>query len=37
VLPRVLSSPEWEDIFSRNPGGLDGYLRIEAKFAEAIE
>jgi NIPSNAP protein len=36
VLPRVFATPEWEDIFSRVPGGLASYLRIEAKFAEAL-
>ena len=37
IQPQVFSSPEWEDIFSRVPGGLDSYLRIEAKFAESLE
>jgi hypothetical protein len=36
VLPRVLSTPEWEDIFSRVPGGAASYLRTEAKFAEDL-
>ena len=35
-LPRVLSGPEWSDIFSRVPGGFASYLRIEAKFAESL-
>src|SRR6266481_4850202 len=34
VLPRVLSSPVWQDIFSRVPEGPASYLRIEAKFAD---
>ena len=36
VLPRVFATSEWQDIFSRVPGGLASYLRIEAKFAEAV-
>jgi hypothetical protein len=36
VLPRVLSSPEWQDIRSRVPGGRASYLRTEAKFAESF-
>ena len=36
VLPRVLSSPEWQDLFSRVPGGRASYLRTEAKFAESL-
>jgi hypothetical protein len=36
VLPRILSSPAWQDIFSRVPEGPASYLRIEAKFAEAL-
>jgi hypothetical protein len=36
VLPRLFASPEWEDIFSRVPGGLASYLRIESKFADAL-
>ncbi len=35
-LPRVLASPEWEAIFADVPGGRASYLRIEAKFAEAL-
>ena len=34
--PQVFSAPEWEDIFSRVPGCVDSYLRIEAKFAESL-
>jgi hypothetical protein len=36
VWTRVLASPEWIDIFSRVPEGLPSYLRIEAKFTEAL-
>jgi hypothetical protein len=36
ILPRVLSSPTWQDIFSRVPGGESSYLRVEAKFAESL-
>jgi len=36
VLPRVLASPEWKGRFSRVPGGRASYLRVEAKFAEAL-
>jgi hypothetical protein len=36
VLPRVFATPEWEDIFSRVPGGLPSYLRIESRFADAL-
>ncbi len=32
----TLSSPEWTDIFSRVPGGIDSYLRREAKFFEEL-
>jgi hypothetical protein len=37
VWNRVLASPEWGDIFSRVPEGLPSYLRIEAKFTEAMD
>jgi hypothetical protein len=36
VMPRLFATPEWNDIFSRVPGGLPSYLRIESKFAEAL-
>jgi hypothetical protein len=36
VLPVVLSSPEWESIFSKVPGGEESYLRVECKFAESL-
>jgi hypothetical protein len=32
----TLGSPEWADIFSRVPGGLDSYRRREAKFFEEL-
>ncbi len=37
VLPDVLSSPEWQTIFTRVPGGRASYLRIESKFAESLQ
>ncbi len=30
------SNPEWQAIFSQVPGGVESYLRIEAKFATEI-
>ena len=36
VMARVFASKEWEDIFSRVPGGLPSYLRIEWRFADAV-
>jgi hypothetical protein len=36
VLPRLLASPEWNAIFKDVPGGPSSYLRIEAKFADAL-
>jgi hypothetical protein len=36
VLPGVLSSPEWTELFTRVPGGIDSYLRRESKFAESL-
>ena len=35
-MPAALSGPDWDDVFSRVPGGADSYLRLEAKFAEAL-
>ena len=32
----VFSTDEWEDIFSRVPGGPESYIRIEARFATSI-
>jgi hypothetical protein len=36
VLPPIFASAEWGDIFSRVPGGMGSYRRIEAKFAESL-
>jgi hypothetical protein len=36
VMPRLFASPEWADIFSRVPGGLPSYRRIEWRFADAL-
>ena len=36
VMSRVLSSPDFQDIFSRVPGGPASYRRLEAKFAESL-
>ena len=36
VMPQLFASPEWEDIFSRVPGGIPSYLRIESRFADAL-
>jgi hypothetical protein len=33
---RLWTIPEWNDIFSRVPEGRASYLRIEAKFADAL-
>ena len=33
---RIFSSPSWLEIFAMLPGGSDNYLRIQAKFAEAL-
>ena len=32
----VFSGPEWDDIFSRVPGGPESYLRMEARFSESL-
>lgn len=32
----LFAQPEWQAIFAHLPGGLDNYLRMESKFAEAI-
>ncbi len=34
--PQVLSSPEWNEIFSHVPGGPQSYLRTEAKFSTEL-
>ena len=31
-LPRIFGTPEWQEIFSRLPGGGATYLRIESRF-----
>jgi hypothetical protein len=36
MLQRTTASPEWQEIFSKLPGGLKNYLRIESKFTEAL-
>jgi len=36
VLPRTFSGAAWDDIFSRLAGGLDNYLRMEAKFTRSL-
>ncbi len=35
-LPKALSGPAWEAVFADVPGGGASYLRLEAKFAEAL-
>ena len=35
-LDEVFGTSEWGEIFSLLPGGLDGYLRIEASFFEEL-
>ena len=32
----ALAAPEWEEIFSRVPGGPASYLRLESKYAESL-
>jgi hypothetical protein len=36
ALPKALAGPAWGAIFADVPGGGASYLRIEAKFAEAL-
>ena len=36
VEPALFKSPEWAEIFSRVPGGMDSYKRIEAKFTKSL-
>ena len=36
VLPGVLSSPVWQALFTRVPGGIESYRRRESKFAESL-
>ena len=32
----VFSGQQWTEIFNNVPGGLESYLRMEAKFTEAL-
>jgi hypothetical protein len=34
--PKAISGPAWEAVFAEVPGGGASYLRLEAKFAEAL-
>jgi hypothetical protein len=36
TLDTLFTTPEWQAIFARLPGGLDNYLRMESTFAEAV-
>ena len=36
VMSKVFATKEWEDIFSRVPGGMPSYKRIEWRFADAL-
>jgi len=36
MLEKTTASPEWQEIFSKLPGGIKNYLRIESKFSEEI-
>jgi hypothetical protein len=36
ALPRVFSGPAWDAVFAELPGGMDNYLRMEAKFTDAV-
>ena len=36
VMARIFAAKEWEDIFSRVPGGMPSYRRIEWRFADAL-
>ena len=31
-LPQILGTPEWQEVFSRLPGGGANYLRVESRF-----
>jgi hypothetical protein len=35
-LGEVFGSPEWGEIFSRLPGGLEIYQRIESRFLTGL-
>ena len=32
----LMAGPEWKEIFSRVPGGIESYRRMEAKFFESM-
>jgi len=34
--PKRMGTKEWAEIFSRVPGGIESYKRMEAKFTEAL-
>jgi hypothetical protein len=34
--PKALSGPAWDAVFAQVPGGAASYLRLEAKFTEAL-
>lgn len=36
VMQKVFGSPEWQEIFAKFPGGGEAYLRVEAKFFDAL-
>jgi len=36
TLARVFGGADWAAIFARLPGGLDNYLRMESRWAEAL-
>ena len=37
MLPEVLGTPEWREIFADVPGGGASYLRIESRFMESLD
>jgi hypothetical protein len=36
ALEPLFSTPEWQAIFAKLPGGLDNYVRMESTFAESV-
>lgn len=36
ALARIFGGEAWAPVFAQLPGGLDNYLRMESKFAEAL-
>ncbi|MCP5181928.1 MAG: NIPSNAP family protein [Pseudomonadales bacterium] len=36
AMDTIFTTPEWQEIFKDVPGGIDSYLRMEAKFTEQI-